>query len=168
MAQKDWSWYHLQFIVIWVTKMGLAWQSSVTTLKEENAWKVLTITYGTFITPEQVCLSWQVSLKSPQTVNSLSSMSVIILSWHTQAGGYHVTPLRWITGAEHHLAVVSAHAEWPTHAQTPGFLVTVTKMTMCGVKTVVFSRIRIIYWLDKWGLVIQPVLPRNDITHFEN
>ena len=87
MAQKDW--HHLQFIVTWVTKMGLAWQSSVTTLKEENAWKVLTITYGTFITPEQVCLSWQVSLKSPQTVNSLSSMSVIILWFFSETISGH-------------------------------------------------------------------------------
>ena len=87
MAQKDW--HHLQFIVTWVTKMGLAWQSSVTTLNEENAWKVLTITYGTFITPEQVCFSWQVSLKSPQTVNSLSSMSVIILWFFSETISGH-------------------------------------------------------------------------------
>ena len=57
-------------------------------------------------------------------------------------GGCHVIVLTWRTGEEHHLAVVSAHAEWTTRVQTPNMAVTVMLMTTYGVKTAVFSLTR--------------------------
>ena len=103
---------------------------------------VKVVHHVTFIKLERVCLCWRVSPESLHTVNSLLSMSVItrfcfgvIMAVHTD-GGCHVILLRWRTGAEH-LSMVSAHAGWPTHAQTPDLVVTVTRMTMYGVKTAV-------------------------------
>ena len=137
--------YHrLTLPVTWLKRMELAWQSSVTTVKTEHWWTDAThrdVTHVTFTTRERVCLSWRVSPESPHTVNSLSSMSAIIQGYSeiNSLGGCHVIILRLRTGAEHHLAVVSAHAGWQAHVQTPNMVVTVTRMTMYGVKTAVSS-----------------------------
>ena len=56
-------------------------------------------------------------------------------------GGCHVILLRWRTGVEH-LSMVSAHAGWPSHAQTPGMVVTVIRMTVYGMK-------RAVCWLTR-------------------
>ena len=121
------------------------------------------VTHVTFITLERVCLSWRVSPESPNTVSSLSSISVIIqfcfkISVHQSDGGCHVILLKWRTGAEH-LAVVSAHAGWPTHVHTPAMVVT--------VKTAVSSLTGHIFQLDSSGLRMLPAA-RKVTTHWGN
>ena len=131
-------WHRFLFIVTWLTRMELAWQSSVTTVRTGHT--RLKEYRVTFTTRERVCLSWLVSPESPHTVNSLSSMSAIIrLCGYTRhtPGGCLVILKRWSTGVEHHLAVVKAHVGWPTHAQTPALAVIVIRMTMHGEKTAV-------------------------------
>ena len=141
-------WHLLLCFVTWLTRRVLAWQSSVTTVKAESGWvavKVQGVTRVTFITKELICLSWRDLPQFLRTVNSLSSMSVMApdfgLTIHRD-GGCHVILLRWRTGAEHHLAVVSAHAGWPTHVPTPEIVVIVIRMTITDVKTVVSSLTR--------------------------
>ena len=141
-------WHLLLCTVTWPTRRVLAWQSSVTIVKAERGWvavKVQGVTRVTFITQELLCLSWRDLPQFLRTVNSLSSMSVMApdfgLTIHRD-GGCHVILLRWRTGAEHHLAVVSAHAGWPTHVPTPEIVVIVIRMTITGVKTVVSSLTR--------------------------
>ena len=68
-------------------------------------------------------------------------------------GGCHVILLRCRTGEEH-LAMVSAHAGWLTRVQTPVMAVTVTRMTMYGVKTAVSSLTRPSFLWYKSGLEI--------------
>ena len=138
-------WYLLLCTVTWPTRRVLAWLSSVTTVRAGQMWedmKLEAVTNVTFITKERVCLSWPVSPVSLHTVNSSSSTSATTqvsgLTVHTD-GGCHVILLRWRIGAEHHLAVVSAHAGWPTHVPTPEIVVIVIRMTITGVKTVVSS-----------------------------
>ena len=133
---------------------------------------VKVVTHVTFITQERVCLSWRVLPEYLHIVNSLSSMSVItrfcfsvIMAVHTD-GGCHVILLRWRTGAEH-LSMVSAHAGWPTHAQTPGLVVTVIRMTMYGVKTAVCWLTRQSFLSNSSGLEIL-VAVLTVITPWEN
>ena len=141
MARKIWS--HSQCTVTWQRKMVLAWQSSVTIARTEQKWKDMKTQVHTpemLTRLEHVYLSWPVSPKSPHTVSSLSSTSVtarfcLVITIQT-AGGCHVILLRWLTGVEH-LSVISAHAGWTTHVQTPPMVVTVIRMTKCGEKTVV-------------------------------
>ena len=130
------------------------------------------VTHVTFITQERVCLSWRVLLQYLHIVNSLSSMSVItrfcftvIMAVHTD-GGYHVILLRWRTGVEH-LSMVSAHAGWPTHAQSPDLVVTVIRMTMYGVKTAVCWLTRQSFLSNNSGLGIL-VAVLTVITPWEN
>ena len=131
------AWLHFLFIVTWKTRMESAWQSSVTTVRAGHMCLVKTV-FVIFTIQERVCLSWPVSPVSPHTVSSLLSTSVTtrVYTFTLQLhGGCHVIPLGWRTGVEHHLAVASAHAGWPTHAQTPGLAVTVIRMTIHGMKT---------------------------------
>ena len=130
------------------------------------------VTHVTFITQERVCLSWRVLLQYLHIVSSLSSMSVItrfcftvIMAVHTD-GGYHVILLRWRTGVEH-LSMVSAHAGWPTHAQSPDLVVTVIRMTMYGVKTAVCWLTRQSFLSNNSGLGIL-VAVLTVITPWEN
>ena len=130
------------------------------------------VIHVTFITQERVCLSWQVSLESLHTVNSLSSTNVITLlclalfmAVHMH-GGCHVILLRWRTGAEH-LSIVGAHAGWPTHAQTLVMVVTVIRMTMYGVKTAVCWLTRQSFLSNSSGLGILVALLKV-ITPWEN
>lgn len=80
MAKEDW--HHLQCIVIWLTKKALAWQSLITIVKTGRTCTMAqgidpnAATHVTFITQEQVFLSWRVSQESLRTVNNLLSMSV--------------------------------------------------------------------------------------------
>ena len=83
-------------------------------------------------------------------------------------GGCHVILLRWGTGAEHPLAVVSAHAGWTTHVQTPVMAVTVMRIDMCGVKTAVSSLTRQSFQYNSSGLVIQVEVMRKATTLLEN
>ena len=74
-------WHHLQCTVTWMTRAESVWQSLVMTVKAEEGSrdvKHLVVTHVTFITRERVFLSWQVSPESPRTVNSLSSMNVMV------------------------------------------------------------------------------------------
>ena len=172
MATEVWS--HSWFTAICLTRMELAWQSSVTTVKEEQWWedmKAREVTHVTFITRERVCLSWRVSPGSPHTVNSLSSMSVIIrvcglTTVHTD-GGYHVILPKWRTGAEP-LRMGSAHAEWPTHVKTPVMAVTVTRMIKYGVKTAVSSQTSHVFQWNSLGLKIQEIAANKVTAHWEN
>ena len=127
----------------WQIRRVLAWQSSVTTVREGQMWedmKIKAVTNVTFITKERVCLSWPVSPVSLHTVNSSSSTSATTqvsgLTVHTD-GGCRVILLRWHIGVERLLEVVSAHAGWTTHAQQEN-AVTVMRMTKYGVKTAGF------------------------------
>ena len=139
------AWRHSQYTVTWLQRMELVWQSSVTTVRAEqkcvmvSAGEVQVATHVTPITQERVSLNWLVSPEYPHPVNSSSSMNVTIQGYSEMEwdGGCHVILLRWRTGEEHLLEVVSAHAGWPTHAQTPAMVVTVIRMTMCGAKTAV-------------------------------
>ena len=128
-------WHLLLCTVTWLTRGVLALLLSVTTVKAGSWWEVVKrrgVTHVTFITQELICLSWRVLPEFLRTVNSLSSMSVMApvfgLTIHMD-GGCHVILLRWRTGAEHHLAVVSAHAGWPTHVPTPEIGSIVIRMT---------------------------------------
>ena len=138
-------WCHSRRTVTWLTRMELAWQWSVTTVKTGLMWKDLktrVATHVSFITKERVCLSWPISPESPHTVSSLYSMTVLDRGCSRVEylpGGCHVIPLTWRTGVEHHLAVVSSHAGWTTHVQSPVMAVAVIRMTKYGVKTAVFS-----------------------------
>ena len=141
------AWCHSQYIVTWLTRMELAWQLSVTTVRAGHMWKDVggqDASHAIFITLERVCFNWPVLPVPPHTASSLSSMSVMVQGyWEMDKdGGCHVIILRWHTGEEHHLAVVSAHAGWTTRAQTPVMAVTVIRTTMYGVKTAVFSLTR--------------------------
>ena len=92
---------------------------------------VMVVIHVTFITQEQVWHSWRGLPESLKTANSLLSISVLIHGYSALdhlPGGCHVILLRWRAGMEH-LSMVSAHAGWPTHVQTPGMVVTVTRMT---------------------------------------
>ena len=136
-------WHLLLCTVTWLTRGVLALLLSVTTVKAGSWWEVVKrrgVTHVTFITQELIRLSWRVLPEFLRTVNSLSSMSVMApvfgLTIHMD-GGCHVILLRWRTGAEHHLEVVSAHAGGPTHVPTPEIVVIVIRMTMYGVKTAV-------------------------------
>ena len=101
------------------------------------------VTHVTFITQGRICLSWRVSLESLHTVNSLVNMGVMTrfcfgdIALIRTDGGCHVILPRWRTGVEH-LSMVSAHAGWPSHTQTPVMIVTVIRMTVYGVKIAVF------------------------------
>ena len=131
-------------------------------MKVEHAWMdiaVKAVTHVTFITQERVCLSWRVTPDSLYTVNSLLNMTVttrfcllVVMAVHTD-GGCHVILLRWRTGVEH-LSMVSAHAGWPTHAQTSDLVVTVIRMTMFGVKTAVCWLTRQSFQSNSSGLEI--------------
>ena len=162
--------YHrLTLPVTWLKRVELAWQSLVTTVKTEHWWKDMNaqgVTHVTFITKERVCLSWRISPESPHTVNSLSSMSVKIqfCLGVQMDGGCHVIQLRWRTGAEH-LLVVSAHAGWWTHVQTPVMVVTVIRMTSYGVKTAVSSLIKHSFQLNSSGLAILAMAERKATIH---
>ena len=130
------------------------------------------VTHVTFITRERVCLSWRALPEYLHIVNSLSSMSVItrfcftvIMAVHTD-GGCQVILLRWRTGVEH-LSTVSAHAGWPTHAQTLDLVVTVIRMTMYGVKTAVCWQTRQSFRSKSSGLGIL-VAVLTVITPWEN
>ena len=133
--------------------------------------KLLVDTHVTFITREPVCLSWPVSRESLLTVNSLSSTSVMgrfcfTITIHAD-GGCHVILLRWGTGVEH-LEMVSAHAEWPNHVQTPVMVVTVIRMTMYDVKTAVFSLTRQSFQWNSSGLEILVTKTKKASSHSEN
>ena len=138
-------WHLLLCTVTWLTRRVLALLLSVTTVKAGSWWEVVKrrgVTHVTFITQELICLSWLVLPEFLRTVNSLSSMSVMapVFGLTIQLdGGCHAILLRWLTGAEHHLAVVSAHAGWPTHVPIPDIVVIVIRMTITGVNTVVSS-----------------------------
>ena len=140
-------WHLLLCTVTWPTRRVLAWQSSVTIVKAERGWvavKVQGVTRVTFITQELNCLSWRDLPEFLRTVNSLSSMSVMapVFGLTIQLdGGCHAILLTWLTGAEHHLAVLSAHAGWPTHVQAEDVVI-VIRMTITGVRTVVSSLTR--------------------------
>ena len=157
------AWHHSLSTVTWMTRMELAWQSLVTTVRAERTWMgmaVLVVILVTFITKERVSLSWRVSPESHRTVNSLLSTNVFTqwcLGTEDMPGGCHAILVRWRTGVEHHLAVVSAHAGWPTHVQTQVMAATVIKTTAYGVKTVVSSRTRHICQLNSSGLEIQDI-----------
>ena len=171
MARK--AWCHLQYIVTWLTRMELAWQLSVTTVRAGHMWKDVKgqdATHATFITLERVWLNWPVLPVSPHTASSLSSMSVIIQCyWELDKdGGCHVIILRWRTGEEHHLAVVSAHAGWTTRVQTPNVAVTVMLMTTYGVKTAVYSLTRQSFQSKSSGLVIMVSFMSKATTLWEN
>ena len=157
--------------------MELAWQSSVTTARAERTCRVLNllvVTHVTFTKQERVLLSWRVSPESHHTVSSLSSTSVIIRSSFTvemfTPGGCHVILVRWHTGAEHHLVVVSAHAGWPTRVQIQDMVVTVIRMTKYGVKTVVFLLTRHICQSNSSGLETLVLVSTESkvTTHWEN
>ena len=133
---------------------------------------VKVVTHVRFITRERVFLSWRVLPDSPHTVNSLLSTSVItrfcslvVMAVHTD-GGCRVILLRWRNGVEH-LSTASAHAGWPTHAQTPGLVVTVIRMTMYGVKTAVCWLTRQSFLSNSSGLGIL-VAVLTVITPWEN
>ena len=167
------AWCHSQYIVTWLTRMELAWQLSVTTVRAGHMWKDVKgqdATHATFITLERVCLNWPVLPVSPHTASSLSSMSVIVQSyWELDKdGGCHVIILRWHTGEEHHLAVVSAHAGWTTRVQTPNVAVTVMLMTTYGVKTAVYSLTRQSFQSKSSGLVIMVSFMSKATTLWEN
>ena len=159
------AWHPLQYFVTWLTRMVLVWQSLVTTVREERRCVMVSVgevrvaTHVTFITLERVFLSLQVWPESPHIVNSLSNTSVMVracdytVATHTD-GGCHVILLRWHTGVEHHLAVVSAHAGWPTHAQNPVLVVTVRRMTVYGGKTAVSWLKRQSFQWNSSGLVM--------------
>ena len=172
MVLEDW--HHLLYTVTWLTGRVLVWQSSVTTVRAGRWWKDMEVTvviHATFIILEPVCLSWRVSPESPHTVNSLSSMSVIIrccfiITTFTD-GGCHVILLKWRTGVEH-LSGASAHAGWPTHVQIPVMDVTVIRMTMYGVKTAVSWLTRQSFQWNSSGLEILVVIPRKAITLWGN
>ena len=141
-------WHHSRCSATWLIKEELAWQSLVTTVRVEHMLKdvkIRDVTHVIFITKERVCLNWRVSPDYLRNVSSSLSMSVMArvcgLRIHTD-GGCHVILLRWRTGVERHPAVVSAHAGWPTHVQTPVNFVTVIRMTLYGGRTAVFSLIR--------------------------
>ena len=167
-------WHHSMFTVIWQLKIELAWQSLVTTVKAERQWKDMNLRvliYEMFVTQKWASLSWQVSPESHRIVNSLSSTSVTVHFCFTTRmnmdGGCHVILLRWRTGAEH-LAMVSAHAGWPTRVQIPVMAVTVTRMTMYGVKTAVSLLTRPSFLWNNSGLEIL-VKAANKVTiHSEN
>ena len=133
------------------------------------------VTHVTFITQGRVCLSWRVSLESLHTVNSLLNMSVTarfcfidIIALVRTDGGYHVILLRWRTGVEH-LSMVSAHAGWPTHAQSPGMAVTVTRMTKYGVKTAVCWLTRQSFLSNNSGLgMLVAAVDSKVTTHWGN
>ena len=169
-------WRLLTSLVIWLTKMELAWQSSVTTARTEHslvAMMILGVTHVTFITPERICLSCRVSPKSPHGVNSLSSMSVITrvcskIKRNLLDGGCHVVQQRWPTGVDHQLVVASAHAGTPIRMPSPNVVVTVIKMTMSGVKTAVSSLTRHSFQSYSSGLEILAVHKRKGTTHWEN
>ena len=113
----------------------------MTTARSRRWWidlKEMDATHELFITKERVCLSWPILPESFHTASSLSNMSVInqIYSKMERDGGCHVIPPRWRTGAEHHLAVVSAHAGWTSHVQVM-VAVTVVRKTKHGVKRAV-------------------------------
>ena len=165
--------HRLQFTVIWVTRMELAWQSSVTTAKVEHMWRDMrarAVTHEIFITPERVFLSWRVSPESRHTANSLSVMSAVIHSSSEVVldGGCHGIRSKWITGEERHPAVVRAHAGWPAHVHTLLICVIVTRKTAYCVRTAVSLLTRHIFRLNSWGLVIQAMLTRKDIIRSEN
>ena len=146
-------WHHLRCTVTWLTRMVLVLLLSVTTVRAEQGFVTAAVmeskeaTHVTFTTQERVCLSRRVSSAPPHIASSLSSTSAIV-QWYSEAvmlGGCHVILLRWRTGVEHHLAVVSAHAGWTTHVQTPSMAVTVIRMTQFGVRTAVSSLTRHIF-----------------------
>ena len=135
---------------------------------------VKAVTHVIFITQGRVCLSWRVSLESLHTVNSLLNMSVMarfcfidIIALVRTDGGCHVILLRWRTGVEH-LSMVSALAGWPTHAQSPSLVVTVTRMTMYGVKTAVCWLTRQSFLLNNSGLGILVAPDGKVTTHWAN
>ena len=167
-------WHLLLCTVTWLTRRLLTWQSSVTTVKAGSWWEVVKsrgVTRVTFITQELICLSWPDLPEFLRTVNSLSSMSVMapVFGWIVQLdGGCHAILLRWLTGAEHHLAVLNAHAGWPTLVQSPVKNVTVIKMTSTGVKTVVSSLTRQSYQWNSSGLVILVIRERKATTLWGN
>ena len=147
-------WRHSQCTATWMTRTELAWRWSVTTVRTGLLWKDLkteVATHVIFITQEPVYLNWPVSPVSPHAASSLSSTSVtnqvsgLPIQIHTD-GGCHAILLRWHIGVEHRLQVASAHVGWPTHVEiqghTIGMAVTVMRMTMYGVKTVVSSPTR--------------------------
>ena len=165
-------WHHSRRTVTWLTNRVLAWQLSVTTVRAELLWmdmKTEAVTYVTFITQEQVCLSWRVWPESLRTVNSLSSTSVITpvcgLTVPTD-GGCHVILRRWRTGEGHHPVVVSAHAVW----LTPAVPVTVTGMTKYGERTAVFWLTRQSFQWSSSGLEIPAIanMARRATTLWEN
>ena len=124
-------------------------------------------THVTFTTLARVYLSWLVSPASLHTARNLSSINVITPCNSERAdmlGWCHVILLRWLTGAGHHLAVVSAHAEWTTHVQTPVVAVIVMRMTMFGVKTAVFSLTRQSFQWNSSGLETLSMKMRRDTT----
>ena len=136
----------LSSFVTWLTRMELAWQSSVTTVKIEYWLMGLIckeVMCGLFSTLEQVSRMLQnwPSLQRPlPTASSLSNTNALLLFFSTMAmlmaGGCHVILRRWRTGVDAHLLIpTSAHAEWLTHAQSPATDATATKMIMCGAKT---------------------------------
>ena len=154
----------------------ISWQSLVTTVRVEHMLedvKIRDVTHVTFITHERVCLNWRVSPESLHNVSSLSSTSVIIRFCdhtglaHTD-GGCHAILRRWSTGAERHLAVVSAHAGWPTHVQSPVIIVTVIRMTMYGVRTAVSSLIRQSFQSNNSGLGILAIAVNKVTTRWGN
>ena len=121
-----------------VTCSHQSWQKAGRTWQDKGA------THVTLIKQERVCLSWPVSTKSPGTVSSLSSSSVMFQCFSRAAhglGGGHVNLLRWRAGVEH-LSMVSTHAGWLAHVHSSVLVVTVMWMTKYGVKTAVSWLIR--------------------------
>ena len=168
------AWRLSQSTVTWVTKMVLASQLLVTTVKAEHWWMdmmVMVTIPATFTTQEQVYLSWPVLLMSLYTVNSSLNMSALTPSYGfpivPMPGGCHVILLRCGTGVEPRLIVESAHAEWPTRAQIPVERATVRRMTVYGARTAVFSLISQHFQSKSSGLEIQEQT-RGATTHWEN
>ena len=164
------AWLHSLCFVTWMTRLVLAWQSSVTTGKPELWWTDMrgkVLTHVTWRTLGRVWLSWQVWRECPTTVSSSSSTSVTIQCLPT-LGWCHVTVRTWRTGVGPLLAATSAHAGWITPVQTQVFPATVTRMTRCGVKTAVSSLTSPIFQCLSSGLGTQARHTSKATTHWGN
>ena len=132
---------HLQFTVTWPTRMVLAWQSSVTTVRTGHQWVVLKVQEAT--RSRDIHYTWA-SLSQLASLTNVSSyreqfikyecLGSLMLKDH-MLGGCHVNPLTWPTGAKLSQEVMSAHAWRTRHVQFHNMAVTAIKMTMYDVKT---------------------------------
>ena len=164
----------LMSLVIWPTRMELAWQSLVTIVKIER-WlmdmKRREVMLEMFTIPEEVLHNWLALQLSLPTASSLSSTNAVALffstPWATHiAGGCHATAATWRTGVEpHQLIPTSVHAEWHLQTRVPTLTedATATRMMEYGVRTAVCSLKSLTFPCCSLGLEIL-VCPKKQAT----